>query len=65
MDFPVGGGGFMHHHAIPTSFSKSVRCFSSAFIDKPQLENGDKIIVPEVMLAELQHIIASRVMDLK
>ncbi|KAL8096876.1 uncharacterized protein LOC141686729 [Apium graveolens] len=57
-----------------TSFEQTYRCYPASFIDKPQLENGDKIIMPPSaldrlaslhidypMLFELQNAAADRV----
>lgn len=36
-----------------TSFEQTYRCYPASFIDKPQLENGDKIIMPPSALDRL------------
>lgn len=36
-----------------TSFEQSYRCYPASFIDKPQIENGDKIIMPPSALDRL------------
>ncbi|KAM6555110.1 hypothetical protein CsatB_015872 [Cannabis sativa] len=36
-----------------TSFEHMYRCYPPSFIDKPQLENGDKIIMPQSALHKL------------
>ncbi|KAI9123811.1 hypothetical protein K1719_005111 [Acacia pycnantha] len=36
-----------------TLFEQSYRCYSAAFIDKPQIESGDKIIMPPSALHRL------------
>ncbi|KAL8129240.1 hypothetical protein V2J09_018395 [Rumex salicifolius] len=63
-------GGYGYHGA---SFEQTYRCYPASFIDKPQLESGDKIIMPPSaldrlaslhidypMLFELQNNAASR-----
>ncbi|KAK1402665.1 ubiquitin fusion degradation protein 1-like [Heracleum sosnowskyi] len=36
-----------------TSFEQTYRCYPASFIDKPQIENGDKIIMPPSALDRL------------
>ncbi|XP_071691341.1 uncharacterized protein [Rutidosis leptorrhynchoides] len=43
-------GGYRYHGA---SFEQTYRCYPASFIDKPQLENGDKIIMPPSALDRL------------
>jgi ubiquitin fusion degradation protein 1 len=40
-----------HYHG--TTFEQSYRCYPASFIDKPQLESGDKIIMPPSALDRL------------
>ncbi|KAM7482668.1 hypothetical protein LguiB_007251 [Lonicera macranthoides] len=42
--------GYGYHE---TSFEQTYRCYPTSFIDKPQLENGDKIIMPPSALDRL------------
>ncbi|KAL3539034.1 hypothetical protein ACH5RR_002400 [Cinchona calisaya] len=42
--------GFGYHG---TSFEQTYRCYPASFIDKPQIENGDKIIMPPSALDRL------------
>ncbi|GAA0184642.1 hypothetical protein LIER_31930 [Lithospermum erythrorhizon] len=64
--------GYAYHHGM--SFEKTYRCYPASFIDKPQIENGDKIIMPPSaldrlaslhidypMLFELRNVSAERV----
>ncbi len=50
--------------AVPTSFSRSVKIYSSLIANMPHLESADKIILPERMLAELQHVLSAKVRQL-
>ncbi|KAK1296658.1 hypothetical protein QJS10_CPB15g00575 [Acorus calamus] len=43
-------GGF---HYPGTNFEQTYRCYPASFIDKPQLESGDKIIMPPSALDRL------------
>lgn len=43
--------GYGYHHG--TSFEQTYRCYPASFIDKPQLESGDKIIMPPSALDRL------------
>eukprot|EP00256_Glycine_max_P063000 XP_014632671.1 LOW QUALITY PROTEIN: ubiquitin recognition factor in ER-associated degradation protein 1 [Glycine max] len=36
-----------------SSFEQTFRCYSASFIEKPEIENGDKIIVPPSVLDRL------------
>ncbi|CAE6000255.1 unnamed protein product [Arabidopsis lyrata] len=40
-----------HYHG--TTFEQSYRCYPASFIDKPQIESGDKIIMPPSALDRL------------
>ncbi|EME28181.1 Ubiquitin fusion degradation protein 1 [Galdieria sulphuraria] len=58
--FPLGGGGvlpgfpFQSPFPIPSgSFQRNLRAYPVSFIDKPQLENGDKIVLPPSALDAL------------
>ncbi|KAJ3692671.1 hypothetical protein LUZ60_011766 [Juncus effusus] len=44
------GFGYHHHN---NSFEQTYRCYPGSFIDKPQLESGDKIIMPPSALDRL------------
>ena len=47
----LGGRG-----RAPTSFSAEYRCYPVAMIDKPQLEAGDKIVLPPSALDTLSRM---------
>ncbi|GJQ09493.1 hypothetical protein GpartN1_g3718.t1 [Galdieria partita] len=57
--FPLGGGGlpgfpFQSPFPVPSgAFQRNLRAYPVSFIDKPQLENGDKIILPPSALDAL------------
>ncbi|CAH8392070.1 unnamed protein product [Eruca vesicaria subsp. sativa] len=42
-----------HYHGSGTTFEQSYRCYPASFIDKPQIESGDKIIMPPSALDRL------------
>ncbi|KAJ0260543.1 hypothetical protein HA466_0067320 [Hirschfeldia incana] len=44
---------FFDAYHYRTTFEQSYRCYPSSFIDKPQLESGDKIIMPPSALDRL------------
>ncbi|XP_027355898.1 ubiquitin fusion degradation protein 1 homolog [Abrus precatorius] len=45
--------GYGHHGSDGTSFEQIYRCYPASFIEKPQIENGDKIIMPPSALDRL------------
>jgi hypothetical protein len=60
--FPLGGSGlpgfpFQSPFPVPApppgAFQRNLRAYPVSFIDKPQLENGDKIILPPSALDAL------------
>eukprot|EP00246_Nothoceros_aenigmaticus_P007695 TRINITY_DN2168_c0_g1_i1.p1 TRINITY_DN2168_c0_g1~~TRINITY_DN2168_c0_g1_i1.p1 ORF type:complete len:332 (+),score=72.56 TRINITY_DN2168_c0_g1_i1:67-1062(+) len=51
MQFYAGFGGLGFPNSSP--FEQSYRCYSASFIDKPHLENGDKVIMPPSALDRL------------
>ncbi|KAJ4890887.1 ubiquitin fusion degradation 1 [Raphanus sativus] len=44
---------FDGYHYPGTTFEQSYRCYPASFIDKPQIESGDKIIMPPSALDRL------------
>uniref|UniRef100_A0A0C9RHX0 TSA: Wollemia nobilis Ref_Wollemi_Transcript_19480_1565 transcribed RNA sequence n=1 Tax=Wollemia nobilis TaxID=56998 RepID=A0A0C9RHX0_9CONI len=44
---------FFGGYGYPTSFEQTYRCYPASFIDKPQLESGDKVIMPPSALDRL------------
>jgi ubiquitin fusion degradation protein 1 len=51
--FGFGGMGGM---GMPQSFDEEYHCFPGAFADKPELEDGDKILLPASALDTLTRL---------
>jgi len=50
------GGGFGFGGDMPNSFDQEYHCFPGAFADKPELEDGDKILLPSSALDTLARL---------
>ena len=53
---PYGGGGQSGPPAANSIFIRSYKVFSPAFIGKPEVNKGNKIILPTSALAELARL---------
>mmetsp|Transcript_35953 Transcript_35953/g.60905 ORF Transcript_35953/g.60905 Transcript_35953/m.60905 type:complete len:86 (+) Transcript_35953:101-358(+) len=49
-------GGFGGGYQQPQAFDEDYHCFPGAFADKPELENGDKILLPSSALDTLTRL---------